>query len=123
MALEAWRSHLRKMHEYLPDRDIAKSVHLDHLKVLSSALTDFKKQRTALNLWGESAVAYKHERYGLICQKYHTPAEVCSPKELLKAIRRTEGHEHIIPKEVLPAQQVLLHVAQRHPRVHTSPGL
>jgi hypothetical protein len=90
MALEAWRSHLRKMHEYLPDRDIAKSVHLDHLKVLSSALTDFKKQRTALNLWGESAVAYKHERYALICQKYHIPAEVCSPKELMRSVERKE---------------------------------
>jgi hypothetical protein len=90
MALEAWRIHLRKMHEYLPDRDIAKSVHLDHLKVLSSALTDFKKQRTALNLWGESAVAYKHERYGLTCQKYHIPAEFCSPKELMRSVERKE---------------------------------
>jgi hypothetical protein len=90
MALEACRSHLRKMHEYLPDRDIAKSVHLDHLKVLSSALTDFKKQRTALNLWGESAVAYKHERYALICQKYHILAEVCSPKELMRSVERKE---------------------------------
>jgi hypothetical protein len=90
MALKAWRSHLRKMHEYLPDRDIAKSVHLDHLKVLSSALTDFKKQRTALNLWGESAVAYKHERYGFICQKYHIPAEVCSPKELMRSVEQKD---------------------------------
>jgi hypothetical protein len=50
MALEDWRGHLRKKHEYLPDRDIASSIHLNHLKVLSSALTDFKRQRTALNL-------------------------------------------------------------------------
>jgi hypothetical protein len=123
MALEAWRSHLRKMHEYLPDRDIPKATHLDHLKVLSSALTDFKRQRTALNLWGESAVAYKHERYAL----FDLP-EVSHPSRSLlpegtNAIRGTEGDEHIIQKEVLPAQQVLQHVAQGHPWVHASPGL
>jgi hypothetical protein len=39
------------------------------------------------------------------------------------AIRRAEGDERIIPQEVLSTQQVLQHVAQRHPRVHTSPGL
>jgi hypothetical protein len=90
MALEAWRSHLRKKHEYLPDRDIASSVHLDHLKVLSSALTDFKRQRTALNLWGEGAVAYKHERYSVICQKYRIPAEGCTPKELMRSVERKD---------------------------------
>ncbi len=90
MALEAWRSHLRKMHEYLPDRDIPKATHLDHLKVLSSALTDFKRQWTALNLWGEGAVSYKHERYALICQKYHIPPEVCCPKELMRSVERKE---------------------------------
>jgi hypothetical protein len=90
MALEAWRSHLRKKHEYLPDRNIASSVHLDHLKVFSSALTDFKRQRTALNLWGESAVAYKHERYSVVCQKYRIPAEICTPKELMRSVERKD---------------------------------
>jgi hypothetical protein len=90
MSLEAWRSHLRKQHDYLPDRDIPKSVHLDHIKIISSAITDFKRQRTALNLWGESAVAFKHERYSQICQKYHIPAEVCSPKELMRSVERKE---------------------------------
>jgi hypothetical protein len=90
MALEAWRSHLRKKHEYLPDRDIASSVHLDHLKVLSSALTDFKRQRTALNLWGESAISYKHKRYSVICQKYRIPAEICTPKELMRSVERKD---------------------------------
>jgi hypothetical protein len=123
MALEAWRSHLRKMHEYLPDRDIPKSVHLDHLKVLSSALTDFKKQRTALNLWGESAVAYKQAReIWLDLPEVSHPGRSLLPQGT-NAIHRTEGNEHVILQEVLPAQQVLQHVAQRHPRVHTSPGL
>jgi hypothetical protein len=90
MSLEAWRSHLRKQHDYLPDRDIPKPVHLDHIKIISSAITDFKRQRTALNLWGESAVAYKHERYFQICQKYHIPAEVCTPKELMRSVERKE---------------------------------
>jgi hypothetical protein len=90
MALEAWRNHLRKKHEYLPDRDIASSVHLDHLKVLSSALTDFKRQQTALNLWEEGAVSYKHERYSVICQKYRIPSEVCIPKELMRSVERKD---------------------------------
>jgi hypothetical protein len=90
MSLEAWRSHLRKQHDYLPDRDIPKPVHLDHIKIISSAITDFKRQRTALNLWGESAVAFKHERYAQICQKYHIPSEVCTPKELMRSVERKE---------------------------------
>ena len=90
MSLEAWRSHLRKMHEYLPDRDIPKSVHLDHIKILSAAITDYKRQRTTLNLWGESAVAFKHERYAQMGVKYHIPAEVCTPKELMRSVEQRE---------------------------------
>ncbi len=90
MSLEAWRSHFRKQHDYLPDRDIPKPVHLDHIKIISSVITDFKRQRTALNLWGESAVAYKHEKYSQICQKYHIPSEVCTPKELMRSVERKE---------------------------------
>jgi hypothetical protein len=90
MALEAWMSHLRRKHEYLPDQEIASSVHLDHLKVLSSALSDFKRQRTALNLWGEDAISYRHERYSVICQKYRISAETCSPKELMRSVERRD---------------------------------
>ena len=90
MSLEAWRSHLRKQHDYLPDRDIPKSVHLDHIKIISAAITDYKRQRTALNLWGESAVAFKHERYAQMCIKYHIPLEVCTPKELMRSVEQKE---------------------------------
>jgi hypothetical protein len=90
MALEAWRSHLRDKYEYLPDRALPKEVHLDHIKIISSAITDFKRQRTALNLWGEGAVAFKHERYFQICQKYHIPSEVCTPKELMRSVEQKE---------------------------------
>jgi hypothetical protein len=41
--------------------------------------------------------------------------------ERTDAIHRAEGHERIIPQEVLPAQQSLQHVDQRQPRVHTTP--
>jgi hypothetical protein len=90
MALEAWRSHLRDKYDYLPDRALPKEVHLDHIKTISSAITDYKRQRTALNLWGESAVAYKHERYAQMCIKYHIPAEICTPKELMRSVEQRE---------------------------------
>ncbi len=51
LSLEAWRSHLRNKHDYLPDRRISPTVYLDHIKVFGATLTDFKRQRNALNLW------------------------------------------------------------------------
>jgi hypothetical protein len=90
MASEAWRSHLRNMHDYLPDRKIPPATHLDHVKVLNAAITDYKRQWSNLGLYGKGLLDYKHDQYALICRKYNIPAETCSPKELMDAVERKD---------------------------------
>ncbi len=43
MAIGAWRYHLRKRGEYLPDRRLPDQVQVDHVRILSAALRDYKK--------------------------------------------------------------------------------
>jgi hypothetical protein len=90
MALEAWRNHLRNMHDYLPDRVIPPATHLDHVKVLNAAITDYKRQWSKLELYGKGLLDYKHDQYALICRKYNIPVETCSLKELMGAVERKD---------------------------------
>ncbi len=66
LSLEAWRSHLKNMHEYLPDRKISPATHPHHVKALNAALTEYKRQRDKLGLYGKGLLELKHEKYALI---------------------------------------------------------
>jgi hypothetical protein len=44
-SLEAWRIRLRAMHDYIPDRAWDKKVHLDRVRILQVALSNFKGGR------------------------------------------------------------------------------
>jgi hypothetical protein len=90
MALEAWRSHLRHMHDYLPDRIIPNATHLDHVKILNAALTDYKRQWEKQGLYGRRLLEFNHEQYAPICRKYKIPEETCSPSELMRAVERRD---------------------------------
>ncbi len=56
MAIGAWKYHLRKRGEYLPDRLLPDHVHLDHVRILSAALRDYKRLRIDTNMsWIQTA--------------------------------------------------------------------
>jgi hypothetical protein len=78
------------MHDYLPDRILPKETHLDHVKVLNAALTDYKRQWEKQGLYGRRLLEFNHEQYAPICKKYKIPEETCSPSELMRAVERKD---------------------------------
>ncbi len=103
-SLEPWRYHLRMNHDYPLDRQIANAVHLEHVKILMTALTDFKKQRDPLKLQGNGLLLeFKHARYeawGIIQE-----IQLANWNVWFKRIDRwtVEGYERGVPEKVLPA--------------------
>ncbi len=92
-SLEAWRARLRAMHDYIPDRMWDKSVHLDRVKILQAALSNFKGEREtgkAMKLHGRALAEYPHGRYESLQKQYKIPQEVCPPKELMGNLTQNE---------------------------------
>jgi hypothetical protein len=92
-SLEAWRTRLRAMYDYIPDRMWENSVHLDRVKILQAALSNFKGERETGNakaLHGRSLAEYPHGRYESLQKQYHVPQEVCPPKELMGNLTQNE---------------------------------
>ncbi len=82
LTLEAWRARLRAMHDYIPDRAWAEHVHLDKVKVLKAALSNFKRSVAEQHLHGRDVLNYRHDKYEYMRQHYHVPENTCTPKEL-----------------------------------------
>jgi hypothetical protein len=82
LTLEAWRARLRAMHDYIPDRAWAQHVHLDKVKVLQVALSNFKRNVAEQQLHGRDVLNYRHDKYEYMRQQYHVPENTCTPKEL-----------------------------------------
>jgi hypothetical protein len=82
LTLETWRARLRAMHDYIPDRAWAEHVHLDKVKVLQAALSNFKKSVAEQHLHGRNVLNYRHDKYEYMRQQYHVPENTCTPKEL-----------------------------------------
>ncbi len=82
LTLEAWRTRLRAMHEYIPDRAWEEHVHLDKVKVLQAALSNFKRSVAEQHLHGRDVLNYWHDKYEYMRQQYHVPENTCTPKEL-----------------------------------------
>jgi hypothetical protein len=92
-SLEAWRTRLRAMHDYIPDRMWDNNVHLDRVKILQAALSSFKKEResgNAMKLHGRTLAEYPHGRYESLQKQYRIPQEVCPPKELMGNLTQNE---------------------------------
>jgi hypothetical protein len=96
MALEAWRSHVRTMHEYLPDRDMLEQCSANRLQEAADRSKPV----------GRKCGGVQAREIRLDLPEVSHPGRSLLP-ERSNAIRGTEGYERIIQKEVLPAQQVL----------------
>ena len=81
------------MHDYIPDRMWENSVHLDRVKILQAALSNFKGEREsggAMKLHGRTLAEYPHTRYESLQKQYKIPQEVCPPKELMGNLTQNE---------------------------------
>jgi hypothetical protein len=71
------------MHDYIPDRAWAEHVHLDKVKVLQAALSNFKRSVAEQHLHGRDVLNYRHDKkYEYMRQQHHIPENTCTPKEL-----------------------------------------
>jgi hypothetical protein len=85
LTLEAWRARLRNKHEYAPDRDYSKENHLTKIKILQSALTNWKRDTWRLSR--QEQLEYRHEHYQHLSQVYSIPADLCSVAELYEKMK------------------------------------
>jgi hypothetical protein len=86
LSLEAWRTRCRKLHDYVPDRHWDLEVHLDKVKFLQAALSNFKRDPDARQLSGRGLVEWAHSRYESLQHNYHIPRNTCSPRDFAKNI-------------------------------------
>jgi hypothetical protein len=70
------------MHDYIPDRAWAEHVHLDKVKVLQAALSNFKRSVAEQQLHGRDVLNFRHDKYEYMRQQYNVPENTCTPKEL-----------------------------------------
>ena len=74
-SLVAWRHHLRNHGRYRPDKALPRETHEAHVKILMSALTDFKNERVKNQFSHQAKLFFKHPRYSIMYKSYHVPEE------------------------------------------------
>ncbi len=86
MALWPFCSILFRVY-YLSTRKWDLEVHLDKVKILQAALSNFKRDPDARQLSGRRAlVEWTHSRYESLQRNYHIPKNTCSPRDFAKNI-------------------------------------
>jgi hypothetical protein len=86
LSLEAWRTRCRRLHDYIPDRNWDMEVHLDKVKILQAALTNFKRDPDSRQMSGRALVEWAHGRYESLQRDYHIPKGTCSIRDFAKNI-------------------------------------
>ena len=82
----AWRHHLRSQNAYKPDKLLPIETHETHVKILMSALTNFKKERQQNKLAYKAKLFFKHDGYSMMYKSYNVPANACTPYELMSKV-------------------------------------
>jgi hypothetical protein len=85
LTLEAWRTRLRAMHKYTPDRLFSGEHHLTKVKILQAALSNMKTNTWGLK--GKALVEFHHEPYGHLMTAYGIPFNTCPASELYGRIQ------------------------------------
>jgi hypothetical protein len=62
------------------------AVHLDKVKILQAALSNFKGDPDAKQLSGRALVEWAHKRYASLQHQYYIPKDTCSPRDFAKNI-------------------------------------
>jgi hypothetical protein len=102
LSLEAWRTRCRRLHDYVPDRHWDIEVHLDKVKILQAALTNFKRDPDSRQMSGRALVEWAHVRYESLQRDYHIPKGTCSTRDFAKNI--ADG-DFLYEKRCVPINQ------------------
>jgi hypothetical protein len=77
-------------------------VHLDKVKILQAALSNFKRNPDARQLSGRALVEWAHVRYESLQRDYHIPRGTCSTRDFAKNI--ADG-DFLYEKRCVPINQ------------------
>ncbi len=100
LTLEAWRTRLRAMHEYMPDRLYSAENHLTKVRILQAALSHMKTNTWELN--GRALVAFHHESYAHLMTAYGIPFNTCPVNDMY---RRIQDGRHLERYRCVPVSQ------------------
>jgi hypothetical protein len=112
LTLEAWRTRLRAMHEYTPDRLYSAEHHLTKVRILQAALSHMKTNTWELN--GRTLVAFHHEPYAHLMTAYGIPFNTRPVNDMY---RRIQDGRHLERYRCVPISQYYsIYADGGHPR-------
>ena len=85
-ALRLWKDRLIKSGDYVPHQQRAHKAHIEKIKVLRGAMTDFLASIPLDNPAG--ALTFSHGKFGPIQREYHIPLFYCEPERFFREVAK-----------------------------------
>ena len=86
-ALKLWKDKMITSSDYMPFQERSEAEHMKEIKLLKSAIYDFRM----LKIKGQAALQSDHANFRHLQSRYYIPKDFCMPEHFVREVRSNEN--------------------------------